>query len=83
MLHKFDICHGDMDYANTVLSISPFEIYFIDWDFSFNISTCNREKLIDFYELDEDENFEEQVLKLDWESFRESLKLYRILEKRR
>ena len=50
-ISAMDVCHADLDLINIVIQEDPFDVFFIDWDFSFNVSTIGS-KIIDFYEFD-------------------------------
>lgn len=46
ILHDMDIAHGDLHLDNIVLTQNPFDVFFIDWDKAFYISSGNSDKRV-------------------------------------
>jgi tRNA A-37 threonylcarbamoyl transferase component Bud32 len=82
-MHTLDICHTDLEVSNIVMAnnvIDPrgnenFDIFFIDWDFSFNVSTISS-KIINFFEFDPNSDMASQCFDHDMNQFNDSFERY-------
>jgi hypothetical protein len=82
-MHTLDICHADLEVSNIVMAnnvIDPrgnenFDIFFIDWDFSFNVSTISS-KIINFFEFDPNSDMASQCFDHDMNQFNDSFERY-------